>query len=44
MLAMVMELPGVIDCSDLKINGKTENVPLLVNQVPLLGDVTVTEV
>ena len=43
-LAMVMELPGVIDCSDLKINGKTENVPLLVNQVPLLGDVTVTEV
>lgn len=41
-LALVMGLPGVTDCADLKVNGGTANVPLDETQIPLLGTVTVS--
>lgn len=40
-LALVMGLPGVIDCSGLTVNGGTANVPLDATQIPMLGTVTV---
>lgn len=40
-LALVMGLPGVTDCSGLTINGGTANVPLDATQIPMLGSVTV---
>ncbi len=40
-LALVMGLPGVTDCADLKVNGGTANVPLDATQIPMLGSVTV---
>lgn len=40
-LALVMGLPGVTDCTDLKVNGGTANVPLDETQIPMLGTVTV---
>lgn len=40
-LALVMGLPGVVDCADLKVNGGTANVPLDATQIPMLGSVTV---
>lgn len=40
-LAMVMGLPGVTDCSGLTVNGGTANVPLDATQLPMLGTVTV---
>ena len=40
-LALVMGLPGVTDCADLKVNGGTANVPLDATQIPMLGTVTV---
>lgn len=40
-LALVMGLPGVTDCADLKVNGGTANVPLDATQLPMLGTVTV---
>ena len=41
-LALVMGLPGVTDCEDLKVNGGTANVPLDATQIPMLGSVTVS--
>lgn len=41
-LALVMGLPGVTDCADLKVNGGTANVPLDATQIPMLGTVTVS--
>ena len=41
-LALVMGLPGVIDCSGLTVNGGTANVPLDATQIPMLGTVTVS--
>lgn len=40
-LAIVMGLDGVTDCSGLTVNGGTANVPLDADEVPLLGTVTV---
>ena len=40
-LALVMGLPGVTDCSGLTVNGGTANVPLDATQLPMLGTVTV---
>lgn len=40
-LAIVMGLDGVTDCSGLTVNGSTANVPLDADEVPLLGTVTV---
>ena len=40
-LAIVMGLPGVTDCSSLTVNGGTANVPLDATQLPMLGTVTV---
>lgn len=40
-LAIVMGLPGVTDCSSLTVNGGTANVPLDATQIPMLGTVTV---
>ena len=40
-LALVMGLPGVTDCADLKVNGGTANVPLDADEIPMLGTVTV---
>lgn len=40
-LALVMGLPGVTDCSGLTVNGGTANVPLDATQIPMLGTVTV---
>lgn len=40
-LALVMGLPGVTDCADLLVGGGTDNVPLDVTQIPMLGTVTV---
>lgn len=40
-LAIVMGLPGVTDCSGLTVNGGTANVPLDATQLPMLGTVTV---
>ena len=40
-LALVMGLPGVTDCTDLIVNGDTANVPLAKDEIPLLGTVTV---
>lgn len=40
-LALVMGLPGVTDCSGLTVNGGTANVPLDATQIPMLGSVTV---
>lgn len=40
-LAIVMGLDGVTDCSGLIVNGGTANVPLDADEVPLLGTVTV---
>lgn len=40
-LAIVMGLPGVTDCADLLVGGGTDNVPLDVTQIPMLGTVTV---
>lgn len=40
-LAIVMGLPGVTDCSGLTVNGGTANVPLYATQIPMLGTVTV---
>lgn len=40
-LALVMGLPGVTDCSGLTLNGGTANVPLDATQLPMLGTVTV---
>ena len=41
-LALVMGLPGVTDCSGLTVNGGTANVPLDATQIPMLGTVTVS--
>lgn len=41
-LALVMGLPGVTDCSGLTVNGGTANVPLDATQIPMLGSVTVS--
>lgn len=41
-LAIVMGLDGVTDCSGLTVNGGTANVPLDADEVPLLGTVTVS--
>nr|WP_297181141.1 baseplate J/gp47 family protein [uncultured Agathobaculum sp.] len=41
-LALVMGLPGVTDCTDLTINGGTVNLPLAKDEIPLLGTVTVS--
>ena len=41
-LALVMGLPGVTDCTDLTVNGDTANVPLAKDEIPLLGTVTVS--
>lgn len=40
-LAIVMGLDGVTDCSGLTVNGGTANMPLDADEVPLLGTVTV---
>lgn len=40
-LALVMGVPGVTDCSGLTVNGGTDNVPLDANEIPMLGTVTV---
>lgn len=40
-LALVMGLPGVTDCSGLTVNGGTANVPLDATQIPMLGSGTV---
>ena len=40
-LALVMGVPGVTDCSGLTVNGGTANVPLDATQIPMLGTVTV---
>ena len=40
-LALVMGLPGVTDCSGLTVNGGRANVPLDATQIPMLGSVTV---
>ena len=40
-LAIVMGLDGVTDCSGLTVNGGTANVPLDADEVPLLGTVIV---
>ena len=40
-LAIVMGLDGVTDCSGLTVNGGTANVPLDADEVPLLGTMTV---
>ncbi len=40
-LAIVMGLDGVTDCSGLTVNGGTANVPLDADEVPLRGTVTV---
>lgn len=41
-LSILLMLPGVVDCSGLTLNGGTANIPLASQQVPVLGEVTVT--
>lgn len=42
-LALLLSLPGVVDCAAMTLNGGTNNVVLTNEQVPQLGTVTITE-
>jgi len=39
---LLMSIPGVVDFSSLKINGDTSNVTINTDEVPVLGEVTVS--
>ena len=42
-MALLLSLPGVVDCGSMTLNGSTNNVVLTSEQVPQLGTVTITE-
>lgn len=42
-LAILLSLPGVVDCASMTLNGGKNNVVLTTEQVPQLGTVTITE-
>lgn len=40
-MAMLLFCRGVVDCSSLTVNGGTENIPVTMEQVPVLGTVSI---
>ena len=42
-LALLLSLPGVVDCGSLTVNGDTANITLTTDQVPAVGTVTISE-
>lgn len=40
-MAMLLFCKGVVDCSSLTVNGGTENIPVTMEQVPVLGTVSI---
>lgn len=39
---IALEIPGTVLYDDLKINNSTSNLPIAYNQIPIMGDVTIT--
>ena len=42
--AMILALPSVLDYADLQVNGGTANIEIGIEDVPVLGEVTVSEI
>ena len=42
--ALIFNSSGIIDYSDLTINGGTENITIADGQIPVLGEVTISEI